>query len=128
MPDFGDGAEPWMPPADELAPFDHARKDLLAQRRDEIATTTGAVSSAVGAKLRGWAYIHAAGEYWAAKFFATGKGEFFEYMVRAFKAASTETDKADDQAAREARARPPEDDVQRLRRELARERPKELPE
>lgn len=126
LPDFGDKAEPWLPPAADLAPFDGARKDLLAQRRDEITTTTGGVSSGVGAKLRGWAYIHAAGEYWASKFFATGDATFFEYMVRAFKAASTETDKADDQAAREARTRPPEDDIARLKRELANEKPKEL--
>jgi hypothetical protein len=105
MPNFGDKAEPWMPPSTELAPFDVARKDLLLQRWDELSTLSGGVSSGVGAKLRGWSFMHAAGEYWAAKFFATGEPESFERMTRAFKAASTAEDQARDAAAWEAAAR-----------------------
>lgn len=105
MPDFGDKAAPWMPPSPQLAPFDGARKDLLLHRWDEITTMCGGVSSGVGAKLRGWSFIHAAGEYWAATFFATGDQAAFECMVRAFKAASTAEDQARDAAAWEARQR-----------------------
>ncbi len=105
MPDFGDKAAPWMPPSAELAPFDGARKDLLMQRRDELATMTGAVSSGVGAKLRGWAYVHAAGEYWGAQFFATGDAKAYHNMVGAFRAASVLEDQARDAAAWEAQAR-----------------------
>ncbi len=106
LPDFGDKAAPWLPPAAELAPFDAARRDLLAQRRDEICTLTGGVDSGVGAQLRAWAYIHAAGEYWASKFFASGDQSAFESMVRAFKASSTEDAKLRDAAAWAAKARP----------------------
>ncbi len=106
QPNFNDSAAPWLPPAEELAPFDGARKDLLSQRRDEICTMTGGVSSGVGAQLRGWTYLHAAGEYWASQFFATGDPDAFERMVRAFKAASTEDCKLRDAAVWEAKARP----------------------
>jgi hypothetical protein len=105
QPNFNDSAAPWLPPAEELAPFDGARKDLLSQRRDEICTITGGVSSGVGAQLRGWTYMHAAGEYWASQFFATGDPDAFERMVRAFKAASTEDCKLRDAAVWEAQAR-----------------------
>ncbi|HKQ68644.1 MAG TPA: hypothetical protein VJT73_04860, partial [Polyangiaceae bacterium] len=105
LPDFGDAGAPWLPPAPELAPFDAARQELLGQRWDELATHTGAVSSGVGAKLRGWSYMHAAGEFWASKFFATGNPEFFDLMVRAFKSASTAEDQARDAAAWESKAR-----------------------
>jgi hypothetical protein len=108
LPDFADGATPWLPPCAELAPFDEARRDLLRQRRAELATTTGGVSSGVGAVLRGWAYLHAAAEYWASKFFATGDRDAFDSMVRAFKAASSEEAKARDAAAWEAKSRPPD--------------------
>ncbi|HMI85125.1 MAG TPA: hypothetical protein VK550_13580 [Polyangiaceae bacterium] len=106
MPDFGDKATPWMPPSAELAPFDGARKDLLLQRWDELSTMCGGVSSGTGAKLRGWSFMHAAGEYWAAKFFSSGDRTAFEFMVRAFKAASTAEDQARDAAAWEASTRP----------------------
>lgn len=105
LPDFNDSTAPWMPPADALAPFDDARKDLLTQRRGEVTGLTGAVSAGVGAQLRGWAYMHAAGEYWAARFFATGDPEAFTNMTRAFKAASTEDAKLRDAAVWEAKAR-----------------------
>lgn len=105
IPDFGERTAPWLPPAPELAPFDDARKDLLGQRRGEIHEYTGAVDSGIGAQLRAWAYIHAAGEYWASKFFASGDAEAFERMVRAFKAASTEDAKLRDAAAWAANAR-----------------------
>jgi hypothetical protein len=105
MPDFGDKTAPWMPPSSELAPFDTARKDLLLQRWDELSTMCGGVSSGVGAKLRGWSFMHAAGEYCAAKFFASGDADAFERMTRAFKAASTAEDQARDAAAWEAKVR-----------------------
>ncbi|HEY3234537.1 MAG TPA: hypothetical protein VGJ84_07460 [Polyangiaceae bacterium] len=105
IPDFGDRTQPWMPPADALAPFDDARRDLLAQRRTEIHELTGAVDSGLGAQLRAWAYIHAAGEYWASKFFGTGDPEAFQRMVSAFKASSTEDAKLRDAAAWAAEAR-----------------------
>lgn len=105
LPDFGDRTQPWLPPSEELEPFDEARRDLLGQRRDEIAQLTGAVDSGVGAQLRAWAYIHAAGEYWASKFYASGDAEAFDRMVRAFKAASTEDAKLRDAAAWAAQAR-----------------------
>jgi hypothetical protein len=105
MPDFSDGTAPWLPPCDELRPFDDARRDLLRQKRDELATATGGVSSGTGAILRGWAYIHAAGEYWASKFAATGDRKAFDSMVQAFRAASTEEARARDSAAWEATAR-----------------------
>ena len=107
LPDFGDRTHPWMPPLAELEPFDGARRDLLTQRRGEIHELTGGVDSGVGAQIRAWAYIHAAGEYWASKFFGTGDAEAFERMVRAFKAASTEDAKLRDAAAWAAAARPP---------------------
>jgi hypothetical protein len=110
LPDFGDRTQPWMPPATELEPFDGARRDLLTQRRQEIHELTGAVDSGVGAQLRAWAYIHAAGEYWASRFFGTGDHEAFERMVRAFKAASTEDAKLRDAAAWAAAARANQDD------------------
>jgi hypothetical protein len=116
MPDFGDKAAPWMPPSAELAPFDGARKDLLLQRWDELSTMCGGVSSGVGAKLRGWSFMHAAGEFWAAKFFATGNQAAFECRVRAFKAASTAEDQARDAAAWEAAVRE-DDDGGELRRQ-----------
>lgn len=109
LPDFGDKTQPWLPPATELEPFDGARRDLLAERSTEIHNLTGAVSRGVGAQLRAWAYIHAAGEYWASKFFASGDSEAFERMVRAFKAASTEDAKLRDAAAWEAAARREDD-------------------
>lgn len=118
LPNFADGTEPWMPPAPELAPFDGARKELLGQRWDELATMCGGVSSGVGAKLRGWSYMHAAGEYWAARFFATGDPEAFDCMVRAFKSASTAEDQARDAAAWEATARGHDEDAD-LRRQQA---------
>jgi hypothetical protein len=109
VPDFGDRTQPWLPPAAALEPFDAARRDLLAQRRRELHELTGAVDSGVGAMLRGWAYLHAAAEYWASTFFATGDGEAFDRMTRAFKAVSTEDAKLRDAAAwaAEARKRPP---------------------
>lgn len=104
-PDFGEKTQPWMPPLTELKPFDDARKDLLKQRRTELHEYTGAVDSGVGAQLRAWTYIHAAGEYWASKFFGTGDPDAFDKMVRAFKAASTEDAKLRDAAAWAAAAR-----------------------
>lgn len=123
MPDFGERAAAWLPPAAELAPFDGARRDLLAQRRAEVHALTGAVSSGVGAQLRAWAYIHAAGEYWASRFFATGDREAFESMVRAFRAASTEDAKLRDCAAWEAESRADHegDDLARSQREFQRQ-------
>ena len=106
LPDFGDRTQPWMPPCAALAPFDGARRDLLTHRRKEIHELTGAVDSGVGAQLRAWAYIHAAGEYWASQFFGTGSEEAFVHMVRAFKAASTEDAKLREAAAWAAEARP----------------------
>jgi hypothetical protein len=106
LPDFGDSAAPWLPPAPELALFDGARTDLLAQRWDEVLSMTGGVSSGVGTKLRAYAFLHAAGEFWASKFYATADPKFFEFMVRAFKAAATADDDVRDTAAWEARARP----------------------
>lgn len=105
QPDFGDRTTPWLPPSGELAPFDEARKDLLTQRRREIHELTGAVDSGVGAQLRAWAYIHAAGEYWASRFFASGDAEAFGRMVQAFKASSTEDAKLRDAAAWAANVR-----------------------
>jgi hypothetical protein len=105
LPDFGDKTAPWLPPAPALAPFDDARKDLLDRRRSELHELTGGVDGGTGALLRGWAYIHAAGEYWASQFYATGDVKAFENMVRAFKAASTEEAKARDAAAWAAAAR-----------------------
>lgn len=105
MPDFADGTAPWMPPSTELKPFDNARQDLLLQRWDELTKATGAVSSGVGAKLRGWAAVHAGAEYWAATFFATGDPEAYERMVRGFRAASTAEDQVRDAAAWEHAAR-----------------------
>lgn len=105
VPDFGGKTAPWLPPSADLKPFDDARKDLLGQRRTEIHELTGAVDSGVGTQIRAWAYIIAAGEFWASKFFATGDPEAFERMVRAFKAASTEDAKLRDAAAWGAAAR-----------------------
>lgn len=105
LPDFGDRTQPWMPPAADLAPFDEARRDLLTQRRRELHELTGGVDSGVGAQLRAWAYIHAAGEYWASKFFGTGDPDAFDRMVRAFRSASTEDAKLRDAAAWAAEAR-----------------------
>ena len=105
LPDFGSRAAPWLPPADALAPFDAARQDLLRQRWDEVHRLTGEVSSGVGAQLRAWAYIHAAGEYWASQFFASGDTTAFQRMTAAFKASSTEDAKLRDAAAWEAKAR-----------------------
>ncbi|HKY39257.1 MAG TPA: hypothetical protein VJN18_25140 [Polyangiaceae bacterium] len=107
LPDFGDRTQPWMPPAASLAPFDEARRDLLTQRRRELREATGGVDSGVGAQLRAWAYIHAAGEYWASQFYGTGDPEAFERMVRAFKASSSEDARMRDAAvwAAEARAK-----------------------
>lgn len=118
MPDFGDSAAPWLPPAADLAPYDQARRELLVQRRDEIAKMTGGVSSGVGAALRGWAYLHAAAEYWAAKFFA-GDANAFEPMTRAVKAASAEDARVRDAAAWEAKSRPQLSPRERLEREVA---------
>jgi hypothetical protein len=106
LPDFGDNAAPWLPPSEDLAPFDGARRELLAQRRAEVHAMTGAVSSGVGAMLRGWAYLHAAAEYWSSQFFATGDPKAFEQMCRAIKAASGEDARLRDAAAWEAAARP----------------------
>lgn len=121
QPDFSDGSAPWLPPCDELAPFDSARRELLKVKRDELAGITGGVSSGTGAILRGWAYIHAAGEFWASRFFATGDPAAFEQMTRAFKAASAEEAKARDAAAWEAAARKPtgHDVIAELQREAA---------
>lgn len=105
LPDFGDKSQPWMPPCEALAPFDAARRDLLTQRRQEIHALTGGVDSGVGAQLRAWAYIHAAGEYWASQFFGTGDPDAFQRMVGAFKAASTEDAKLREAAAWGAEAR-----------------------
>jgi len=105
LPNFADGVAPWMPPSDELRPFDGARQDTFLQRWDEFTRMTGPVSSGIGTKLRGWAAMHAGAEYWAAKFFATGDPTAFELMVRGFKAASTAEDQARDAAAWEADAR-----------------------
>lgn len=105
LPDFNDSTAPWMPPADALKPFDDARKDLLTQRRSELTEVTGSVSAGVGAQLRGWAYMHAAGEYWASQFFASGDAKAFDNMVKAFKASSTEDAKLRDAAVWEAEAR-----------------------
>ena len=113
QPDFGDRTQPWMPPAPELEPFDGARRDLLTQRRREIHELTGAVDSGVGAQLRAWSYIHAAGEYWASRFFGTGDPEAFDRMVRAFKAASTEDAKLRDAAAWAADAKPQQSQTSR---------------
>lgn len=123
QPNFGDGAAPWMPPAPELRPFDDARQDLLAQRWDEICTTSGGVSSGIGAKLRGWAAMHAGAEYWAAKFYATGDPDAYDRMVRGFKAASTAEDQARDAAAWEASARVDRDgdDLYRRQQEFQRQ-------
>jgi hypothetical protein len=55
--------------------------------------------------LRGWAYLHAAAEYWASRFFATGDRKAFDAMTQAFRAASAEDAKARDAAAWEASAR-----------------------
>lgn len=123
MPDFGERTQPWLPPGKALEPFDGARRDLLAQRRVEIHELTGAVSSGVGAQLRAWAYIHAAGEYWASQFFATGDPDAFDRMVRAFKASSTEDAKLRDAAAWEAGARVEHegDDLAREQRAFQRE-------
>lgn len=106
QPDFSDKVVPWMPPREDLKPFDDARGELLIQRRNEIHRMTGGVSAGVGAMLRGWAYMHAAGEYWAASFFATGDPKAFANMKSAFRAASTEDAKLRDAAAWEATARP----------------------
>lgn len=105
VPDFGAKAKPWLPPSTELAPFDDARRDLLSERRHELHELTGGVDRGVGAQLRAWAYIHAAGEYWASKFFATGDADAFSRMVSAFKAASTEDAKLRDAAVWAAEAR-----------------------
>lgn len=123
MPDFGERTQPWLPPGKALEPFDGARRDLLAQRRVEIHELTGAVSSGVGAQLRAWAYIHAAGEYWASQFFATGDADAFDRMVRAFKASSTEDAKLRDAAAWEAQARVDHegDELARSQREFQRQ-------
>jgi hypothetical protein len=106
LPDFGDSAAPWLPPCEELAPFDGARKELLRQRRDELATMTGGLDSGAGAVLRLWAYLHAAAEFWASQFFSTGDPAAFEAMTRACKAASAEEAKARDAAAWSAEHRP----------------------
>jgi hypothetical protein len=105
MPDFGDSAAPWLPPAPALAPFHDARAELLNGRRNELHAATGGVDRGTGAILRGWAYMHAAGEYWASDFFATGNPESFERMVRAFKAASAEEARARDAAVWAAQTR-----------------------
>lgn len=119
LPDFGDRTQPWMPPADALKPFDEARRDLLTQRRRELHEATGGVDSGVGAQLRAWAYIHAAGEYWASQFFGTGDPEAFGRMVSAFKAASTEDAKLRDAAAWAAESRSPhESSLDAARRSL----------
>lgn len=106
VPDFGSKASPWLPPSEALKPFDAARQDLLRKRREEIHTMTGEVSAGVGAQLRAWAYIQAAGEFWASKFFSEGDPDAFARMVSAFKAASTEDAKLRDAAAWEAACRP----------------------
>lgn len=106
VPDFGSKALPWLPPREDLVPFDDARQDLLKRRREEIHTMTGEVSAGVGAQLRAWAYIQAAGEYWASRFFSEADSDAFARMVSAFKAASTEDAKLRDAAAWEAAARP----------------------
>jgi hypothetical protein len=111
LPDFAGRTAPWLPPSDALKPFDEARQDLLKQRRKEIHELTGGVDSGVGAQLRAWAYIHAAGEYWASQFFSTGDGEAFGKMVSAFKASSTEDAKLRDAAAWAAKARPRNNDL-----------------
>ena len=119
MPNFSDGVAPWMPPLAELAPFDDAREDLLLQRWEELTAICGQVSSGTGAKLRGWSFMHAAGEYYAARFFATGDPQAFECMVRAFKAASVAEDQARDACAWESSSRPRENPLARIHRELA---------
>ena len=106
LPDFGERVAPWLPPHEDLKPFDDARQDLLRQRRKEIHETTGGLDSGVGAQLRAWAYIHAAGEFWASQFFSSGDPNAFQRMVSAFKAASTEDAKLRDAAAWAAQARP----------------------
>src|SRR5690606_28026685 len=111
LPDFGERVAPWLPPHDDLRPFDDARQDLLKQRRRELHEATGGLDSGVGAQLRSWAYIHAAGEYWASQFFATGNPDAFGRMVSAFKAASTEDAKLRDAAAWAAQARPKHDQL-----------------
>jgi hypothetical protein len=108
-----------LPPADALKPFDDARQDLLRQRRKEIHELTGGVDSGVGAQLRAWAYIHAAGEYWASQFYATGNADAFGRMVSAFKASSTEDAKLRDAAAWAASARPRTNSLDLLRAQLS---------
>lgn len=93
-------------PAPDFAPFDKARKDYLGQRRRELHERTGGVSCAVGATLRGEAWLTAFGEYYATVAASEMDHESAERALKFLSKASIERAKAWDIAQVESDSRP----------------------
>lgn len=92
-------------PAPDFAPFDKARREYLSQRRKELHEQTGGVSAAVGATLRGEAWLTSLGEYYATVAASELDHEAADRALRFLSKASIERAKAWDLAVVEAKRR-----------------------
>jgi hypothetical protein len=104
LPDYAE-FELALVPLDDWKPFDVIRRANYQQELDDIVDRTGGASRRVKKILRGWAYLGASAEYWAAVFQTTGDPHADERAERRYKAASIEGQKAWDAACAEADVR-----------------------
>lgn len=117
VPDFA-SKELEFVPAPDFAPFDKGRRELTTKRRQELHESTGGVSAAVGATLRGEAWLTAFAEYWAKRAAETGDPDAMDRAMRFFKSASGERARAWDMASTEAQSRPQRNSFDRVRASL----------
>lgn len=93
-------------PAESFAPFDAARRDLLAVRISELVERYGTVSPGVVTVLRGWSWVFAFAEHAAMVAARDSDTKAEERACKYFRAASLELAKAHELARVEGVAKP----------------------
>jgi hypothetical protein len=93
-------------PTEEFAEFDAGRRDLLERRSAEETTRTGACSSGTMTTLRGYTWLVAFAELYAARFAKAGNDDDADRARKFFKDASIELAKSMEIARAEAASRP----------------------
>ena len=93
-------------PAASFAPFDAARRDLLATKISEVVERYGSISPGVVATLRGWAWIFAFAEHASMLAARDGDHKAEGRAVQYFRAAAQQLGVAWELARVEGKARP----------------------
>jgi len=120
VPDFARQELEFTPTAD-FAPFDVARREILAGKLDELEATfrTGPVpqpaSAGVASVVRGWAWLVTFAEFYAVRAAKTGDTDDADRARRFHKDASIELAKSHELMRAESAARPRRDPIEALR-------------